>query len=467
MDVTIVNVALPSIRVDLKASIAGLQWVIDAYTLVVASFLMLGGSLADRFGRRRVFQTGMAVFTLSSLLCSLAPSVQWLIAFRAMQAFGGCMLNPVAMSIIAHTFTEPKERAKAIGVWGAVMGIAMALGPLAGGVLTQDIGWRSIFWVNLPFGVAAIVLAACYIQESKAVLARRADPVGQLLVLLALSSITYGVIEGPQAGWHSPTIVSLFALTVVALAALLYYEARRHEPLLDLRFFRSVPFSCATLLAVCTFATFAGFLFLNSLYLQEVRGLSALETGIYTLPMALGMVICSPLSGRLLNARGARIPILICSVTTVASALLMTRLSTVTPLSTLLLAYLLFGIGFGMVNTPITNSAVSGMPRAQAGLAAAVASTSRQVGAALGVAVAGAVAGGQAAAGTRFSVATHPVWWMVAGAGLLMALLGFVSTSQWARRSVENVAHLLEEPAAQDAPKPSGGAVSDPGVAPR
>jgi predicted MFS family arabinose efflux permease len=274
-----------------------------------------------------------------------------------------------------------------------------------------------------------------------------------LLVLLSLASLTYGVIEGPMAGWHSPTIIGLFLFSLAGVATLLHYEGRRHEPLLDLRFFHSVPFSCATVLALCAFATFAGYLFLNSLYLQEVRGFSSLQTGIYTLPMALGMVICSPISGRLLNAGGARLPITICGVTTVASALIMTRLSADTPLAILLFAYLLFGIGFGMVNTPITNTAVSGMPRAQAGLAAAVASTSRQVGAALGVAISGAVAGAQAAAGAKFSTATHPVWWMVVGAGVLTLLLGFASTSRWARRTAENVAHLLEEPDDQAGPR--------------
>lgn len=451
MDVTIVNVALPAIRSDLNASTSELQWVLDAYTLVVATFLMFGGSLADRYGRRRIFQTGMALFTLSSLLCSLAPSVNWLILFRIMQALGGCMLNPVAMSIIAHTFTDPKERAKAIGVWGAVMGLAMAVGPLIGGILTQAIGWGAIFWVNIPIGIAAIVLSACYIPESKAEHTRRADPVGQILILLALASLTYGVIEGPQMGWESKPIIGLFLLAMFAVAALVHYEGRRAEPLIDLRFFRSAPFSSATILAICTFAGFGSYLFLNTLYLQEVRGLSALQAGLFTLPMALGIVVCAPLSGRLINRGGARLPILIAGIVTVASALLMTGLTAVTPLPVLLSAYLLFGIGFGLVNTPITNSAVSGMPRAQAGLAAGVASTSRQIGAALGVAVAGALANAQAAAGTDFPAATHPVWWMQVCLGLVTVILAFASTNRWARRSAEKVSHLLQEPMVQRA----------------
>jgi EmrB/QacA subfamily drug resistance transporter len=201
MDVTIVNVALPSIRRDLGASISGLQWTIDAYTMVVASLLMLAGSMADRFGRRRVFQAGMALFTLGSLLCSWAPDIRWLIGCRVLQALGATMLNPVAMSIITNTFLDPKARARAIGVWGAVVGVSMALGPLIGGALTQSVGWRSIFWINLPIGIAAMILAGRYVPESKATRARRVDPLGQLLVFVALTALIYAVIEGPTNGW--------------------------------------------------------------------------------------------------------------------------------------------------------------------------------------------------------------------------------------------------------------------------
>src|SRR5947209_2280238 len=179
LDNTIVNVALPSIRRDLGASVSSLQWTIDAYMLVLASFLMLAGSTADRIGRRRVFQIGLTLFSVGSLLCSISPSVQWLIAFRAMQAIGGSMLNPVAMSIITNTFTNPRERAQAIGVWGGVVGISMALGPVLGGALVEGIGWRSVFWVNVPVGLAAILLTARFVPESRAQHARRPDWVGQ------------------------------------------------------------------------------------------------------------------------------------------------------------------------------------------------------------------------------------------------------------------------------------------------
>lgn len=443
MDATIVNVALPSIRHDLAASISGLQWVIDAYTMVVASLLMLAGSMADRFGRRRVFQMGMALFMLGSLLCSVAPNIHSLVAFRIVQALGATMLNPVAMSIIANTFHEPKARARAIGVWGAVAGVAMALGPVIGGALTESIGWRSIFWVNLPLGAAAMLLAARYIPESRAAHPRRLDLIGQLLVFGILAMVTYAVIEGHNAGWGSTTIIGLFAAAGLALVALLVYEPRRHEPLIDVRFFRSAPFSSATLIAVCSFSAFSGFLFLNALYLQEVRGLSAFHTGLCTLPLALATILCSPLSGRMIGRYGTRPSLLASGTATVISALIMTQLTTTTPLPLLLLTYAIFGIGFGMVNAPITHTAVSGMPKAQAGLAAAVASTSRQIGASLGVALAGTILGARVHNG--FAAASHLFWWLVVGGGMAVLGLAWMSTTRWAHGTTRHAAHLLEE----------------------
>src|ERR1700754_1795423 len=200
LDSTIVNVALPSIGRELHASVSGLQWTMDAYALVLARLLMFSGSTADRSGGPTTFQAGLAVFTVGSLLCSLAPGLGWLIAFRMLQAVGGSMLNPVAMSIITNIFTERKERARAIGVWGGVIGISFALGPIVGGLMIEWVGWRGIFWINVPVGIAALVLSALYIPESRALKVRRPDPVGQALVIITLSALTYGIIEAPHRG---------------------------------------------------------------------------------------------------------------------------------------------------------------------------------------------------------------------------------------------------------------------------
>jgi len=446
MDSTIVNVALPSIRADLRATLSDLQWVIDAYTIVLASFLMLGGATADRYGRRRVFQIGMLLFTGGSLLCSLAGNVHLLIAARVIQALGGSMLNPVAMSIIVHTFPEPRERARAIGVWGAMAGISMALGPIAGGVLTQSLGWHAVFWVNVPVGLLALALTARYVPESRAPVPRRPDPIGQTLLFVGLGSLAFCVIEGARQGLAVGLPAGVLAATCVGL--LVIYEPRRREPLLDLRFFRSIPFSSATLIAVCMFAALGSMLFLNTLYLQNVRGNDAFHAGLCLLPMAAMVMIVSPLSGRLVGSRGARPSLLVSGLMLTLSALLLVRLSTSTPLPQLLLAYALFGTGFGMVNAPVTYAAVSGMPRAQAGLAAAIASTSRQVGTSLGVAVAGALVGRQlgisGVAWTQLPAASHAMWWALAGAGLVILALGALSTSRRAHNSAARVAHLLD-----------------------
>ncbi|WP_079404889.1 MFS transporter [Streptomyces sp. 3211] len=451
LDNTVLNVALPSMRRDLDASVSGLQWSIDAYTLVLASLLMLAGSTADRIGRRKVFVAGLVAFTVGSLLCSLAPSLDWLIVFRMVQAVGGAMLNPVAMSIITNTFTDPAERARAIGVWGAVGGISMAAGPLIGGVLVDSVGWRSIFLINLPIGLAALALTLRHIQESRAARPRRPDPLGQVLVIALLGSLTYGIIEAPAAGWRSPLIMGCAVVAVASFVGLLIHEPRCKEPLIDLRFFRSAPFSGATVIAISAFAGLAGFLFLNTLYLQDVRGLSALHAGLYMLPMAGLTVLFAPLAGRLVGSRGPRICLLIAGVSMAASGLLFALFEAETSNPLLFTGYMLFGLGFGMVNAPITNTAVSGMPRSQAGVAAAIASTSRQTGGTLGVAVIGSVLASGLANGSDFSGAAQPAWWIITLCGLLVLVVGAATSGAWARGTAERTARTLEEQVGQTA----------------
>ncbi|MFJ8729978.1 MFS transporter [Streptomyces bauhiniae] len=445
LDNTALNVALPSMQRELHATTSGLQWTIDAYTLVLASLLMLAGSTADRIGRKRVFMAGLVIFTLGSLLCSLAPNLELLVVFRMVQAVGGSMLNPVAMSIITNTFTDPRERARAIGAWGAVVGISMAAGPLAGGLLVESVGWRSIFWVNLPVGLAALLLTLRFVPESRAPRPRRPDPVGQVLVIALFGSLTYAIIEAPDAGLTE--VLPFAAVAVAALLALLIYEPRRAEPLIDLRFFHSAPFSGATGIAVSAFAALGGFLFLSTLYLQNVRGLDALHAGLWMLPMAVPTLLCAPLSGRLVGSRGPRLPLLIAGAAMTVSGLLFALFEAETSNVTLFLGYVLFGIGFGFVNAPITNTAVSGMPRAQAGVAAAVASTSRQLGQTLGVAVIGAVlAAGIGTSPYRdtFVSAARPGWWILAACGAAVLILGLLTSGRWAHRTAERTAERLQ-----------------------
>ncbi|GAA4388679.1 MFS transporter [Tsukamurella soli] len=423
MDTTIVNVALPAIHTQLHAPVSHLQWVVDIYTLTLASLLVLAGASADRFGRRRVFRIGLVTFAVGSLLCSLAPSVGVLIAARALQAVGGSMLNPVAMSIITAVFTDRSERARAIGVWGAVVGISTALGPLVGGILIDALGWQSVFWINLPICAVALTLTFIVVPESKASRARGIDPIGQLLAMAIMFTAVFGLIE------RQPL---MFALTAITLAAFVFHESRHASPFIDLRFFRSVPFSAATLSAVCAFAGFGAFLFTMSIYLQNTRRFSAVETGLMFLPMALCVLVTSPVSGRLVARYGTRPSLLGAGVLMTVAAAIFSTVRADTSLVELGIAFAAFGIGFGLVNAPITNSAVSGMPLDRAGAAAAMATTSRQIGISLGVALCGRLAG----AG---------LWWTVAGFAVVVAVLAVLSNTAAAERSRQRIAPLLEQ----------------------
>ncbi|WP_227982656.1 MFS transporter [Nocardia spumae] len=422
MDATIVNVAIPTIRSDMDAPLSRLQWIVDIYTLTLASLLMLSGATADRFGRKRMFRIGLAVFALGSLLCSLAPTIDLLIGARFVQAIGGSMLNPIAMSIITTVFTGRMERARAVGVWGGVVGISTALGPMVGGVLIDALGWQSVFWINLPICAIALVLTTIFVPESKSATARGIDPLGQGLAIVVMFTLVFGLIE------HQPEIL---AVTAVALAGFVYVEWRHHSPFIDLRFFRSVPFSAATLTAVCAFAGLGAFLFSASLYLQGVRHYSAVHTGLLYLPMALGMLICSPLSGRMVGRHGTRPSLVVAGTLLAVAAALLTTLRADTPIWQLIVMFAIFGIGFGMVNAPITTAAVSGMPLDRAGAAAAVASTSRQVGVSVGVALCGLLTG----AG---------LWWVVAALAACIVALGIGANTAWALRSRDRIAPLLE-----------------------
>jgi EmrB/QacA subfamily drug resistance transporter len=433
MDISIVNSALPAIRQDLHASVTGLQWTVDAYTLVLGSFLLLAGSTADRFGRRRIFQIGLAAFGLGSLLCGLAPSIGWLIAARALQAVGGTMLNPVAMAIIATTFPDPAERARAIGVFGSMSGLSLALGPILGGALVDGMGWRFVFWINVPIVAAAIVCTRLFVPESRAARARRFDPVGQLLVVLVLVSVVFAIIESQQLGWTSPLILGLLAVAVLGVLGILAYEPRRTDPLLELRLFRSVPFSAAILIAVFALCGFGAFLFVTPQYLQDVRGMSALVAGLCLLPVGVLIVVLSPVTGWLVGTRGPRLPLVVAGAALALGGAASLWLEPATPLPAVLAIYLLFGIFLGTVNPPITNTAVSGMPRSMAGVAAATASVGRQTGTTLGVAIAGTIMGSTLSrGGTEFTSAAHAVWWLALGLGAGIVVLGLLSTGRWA-----------------------------------
>jgi EmrB/QacA subfamily drug resistance transporter len=472
MDISIVNVALPAIRRDLHASVSGLQWTVDAYTLVLATFLVLAASTADRVGRRRVFQAGLATFGLGSLLCGLAPGTGWLIAARVLQAAGGTMLNPVALSIVAGIFTDPAARARAIGVFASVSGLALGLGPILGGALVDSVGWRSVFWVNVPIAAVAIVCTALFVPESRAARARRFDPAGQALVMLVLGSVVCAIIESARLGWTSPVMVGLLTAAALGGAGIVGYEPRRRDPLLELRLFRSMPFSGAIVMALWGLCGFGAFLFVSTLYLQDVRHMSALTAGLCLLPVGTLVLILGPRTGRLVGKRGPRVPLVVSGTALALGGGAAAWLGPATPLLAVLGVYLLFGIALGTLNPPVTNSAVAGMPASMAGVAASLVSAGRQAGTSLGVAISGTVAGpALARSGLTFTSAARGVWWMVLGLGAGIAVLGLLSSGRWALGTARRAAALFEQvdrgddlrPAAPDASVTPAG----PGLRPR
>lgn len=444
LDSTILNVALPTLQRDLHASIAGLQWVSDAYLLVVASLLMLTGSAADRLGRKRLFLAGLAGFSLGSLLCSLAPDTGSLIALRMLQGVGGSMLTPISLSIVRNTFSDPRERAQALGIWSGIFGVAAACGPVLGGLLVGSVGWRSIFWVNVPIGAAMIAATLRYVPESRAPRPRRVDVPGQLLMIAFLGSLTYAVIQGPVAGWADPAILALLAFAAVSLAAFAAVERRQREPLLELRFFRSRPFTGASVIAVLAFVVLGGFLFVITLYLQQARGYSPLRAGLSLLPAMIVMALAAPVSGQVTGRRGPRVPLVASGLLIAAGMTLLLGLRPGTPFALVAAALAVIGAGLGLVNPPITNTGVSGMPPAQAGVASAVISVTRQVGSVLGVAVLGDLVTTGAARGqshaAALSGATHGAFAVALGCGAVIALVGYLSTTARARASAAAVA---------------------------
>lgn len=441
MDISIVNVALPAIREDLDASPTALQWTVDAYALVLASFLMLAGSLADRFGRRRVFLVGLALFGIGSLCCGLALGIGWLIAARVLQAAGGTMLNPVALAIVANTYTDPPGRARAVGVFSSMTGLALALGPILGGLLVDAVGWRAVFLVNVPIVVVAAVCARMFITESRAARPRRFDPVGQLLVVVLLGSVVFAVIESRSMGWSSPVIVALLTAALGSIVGIILYEPRRADPLLELQLFRSVPFSAAILMAVCALCGFQAFLFVTTLSLQTVRGLPASAAGVCLVPIGAMVLLLSPASGRLVARRGARTPLIIAGAALATAGVASLWLTPSAPLVAVALIAAVVGVFIGMVNPPITVTALAGTPRSMAAVAGAVASTGRQIGTTLGVAIAGLVVGPALSRGTgRFAEEARGVWWLMIGLGIALVTLALLSTGAWARSTARTAA---------------------------
>jgi EmrB/QacA subfamily drug resistance transporter len=391
LDASIVTVALPTIQRNLHAQLAGLQWVVDAYTLPFAVLLLTAGTLGDRFGRKRVFLIGLVVFTAGSAMCGLATTLGWLIAGRVLQGVGGAALSPGSLSVLAAAFPIPRERTQVIGIWSGVSGVALAAGPLLGGLLIQASGWQAIFFVNLPIGVVALLLGLRVLAESRNPAANRLDLPGQVLAIGGLAALAYALIEAQADGWGSTLILALFAASAVLLIGFLWVEARAAEPMLPLDLFKSVIFSTANLAALVVGFALLGTVFFIAQYFQEVQGYTALQSGERTLPTTVGIFIVAPLAGRITARLGPRLPVALGGIFAGVALLLLTRLTVTTGYGAIWWNFALFGIGIGLMLSPITSAVLASVPPNRSGLASSTVNTSRQLGSVLGIAVLGAL----------------------------------------------------------------------------
>ena len=391
LDNTVVNVALPSIQDDLHASLSGIEWTVNAYTLTFAVLLVTGGRLGDIFGRRKMFLFGVVVFALSSAAIGLAPDQPWLVAGRAVQGVGAAFMMPGTLSIISNTF-PPEERGKAIGTWAGVSALALALGPVVGGALTEYVSWRAIFFLNLPVAAGAVAVTLFATRESRdETTNHRVDVPGIGLLSLGLTTLVLALIEGNSWGWGSPEIVALLTAAVVGLGGFALLEPRVRDPMVDFSYFRSRTFLGANLVAfVVSFAMLAMFFFL-ALYMQNSLGYSAVEAGVRFLPSTLMIVLIAPLAGRLADRVGSR-PLMVTGLSLSAFALfLQTRIGVGTGYELLLPSFVIMGVGMALTMSPMSTAAMNSVTPEKAGAASGILSMSRMVGGTFGVAAIGAL----------------------------------------------------------------------------
>lgn len=390
LDNTVVNVALPTISRELGAGVSELQWIVDGFVLAFASLLLTGGIVGDRYGRKKTFLTGLVVFTAASLGCGLSQNTAQLIAARSVQGAGAALLLPGTLSIITVTF-PPHERARAIGLWAGVSGLALALGPTVGGLMVERLGWESVFFLNIPIGVVAYAVATRTVRESVSPEQRRLDVPGLLLGTSALFLVTFGLIESNERGWTDPLIVGSLIGSGILLGAFLTWERRSPHPMMPLRFFRIPAFSAGSTVAFSvSLGMFATFFFL-SLYMQTIRGYTAFEAGVRFLPMTLAIIATAPNAGRYAQKHGSRIPMTYGLILAGGGLLVLSRLSVETSYLLILPVFAVMGHGMGSTMAPMTAAVMNAVGHERAGLGSAMTNTSREVGGVFGIALLGTV----------------------------------------------------------------------------
>lgn len=385
---SVVNIALPAISKDLGAGMDSLQWLVSAYVLALASLLTFSGTLADRFGRKRILMLGNVVMVVGAIICALSVETSTLILGRVVQGVGSAMIAPAGLSLLTAAFPEKSARAMAVVWWTTIGTVSLAAGPILGGLIVRDFGWQSVFWSGVPLGLLALVLAATLLKESKSDTPSPFDPVGQTLLTVFLGALAFTLIEGIHLGWTNPWILAGFAVWIVCLVVLIPYEKRHPHPLVPVELFADHPFTTAISTAVLGYLALAGLLFVNTFYLQSARDLDPMSAGLLTIPLAVGATISAQLSGRFV-ATGRSRGILIVSGSLIAASSLGLWATETAELWWVIVPYLVFGFGFGFIADPISVTALSSLPVAKAGLASSLISTSKQVGQMLGIAGAG------------------------------------------------------------------------------
>ncbi|QQC66084.1 MFS transporter [Paraburkholderia ginsengisoli] len=406
LDVTIVNIALPQIGASLKANVAGLQWVVDAYTLAFAVLMLSAGVLGDRFGARRMYAAGIVLFAFASLACGLAPEAPMLVGARALQGVGAAAMLPNSLALLNQSYGhDPKLRARAVGLWTAAGAVSIAAGPVVGGLLIAAFGWRSIFLVNLPICAAGLAATLLWVPrpQTERRRAQAADPrgidlSGQALAIVALTAFVAAVIEWRPLGLSHPLVAGGFVVALLAAAAFVAVEARVAAPMLPLSLFGTRTFSAAVLFGICVNLTYYGMVFVLSLYLQRVRGYTPLQAGLAFLPLTGGLLLSNVVSGWVVGRFGVRVPMILGAITAGLGYGLLHRVDAATPLLGLLLPFLLIPSGMGLAVPAMTTAVLASTDAQRAGTASAVLNTARQAGGAVGVAAFGALASGAAAA---------------------------------------------------------------------
>lgn len=431
LDLTIVNVALPSIGRDLGGSVTGLQWVVDGYSLALASLLLVGGRLGDRSGHKRVYLAGLAIFAVSSVLCAAAPSIGWLIGFRVLQGGGAAIELPATLAILTHTFTEQRERVQAVGIWTGAAGSSLVIGPVLGGGLIAVFAWRAIFLVNVPIAVLIGALTLWTVRETVEPDAGHLDVPGQLLGTATLALLAGGVIEGGRQGFASPFTLFLLPAGLVSLAAFVTVERVRQHPMLPLAVFRSLAYSAANADGLVMGFVTVGVLFLFALFFQQVQGDSAIAAGLRFVPLTIAFVIVGPLLGRVINRIGHRVPMAAGCTLMGLGALALLPIEASSGYGGVAWPFVIIGVGYGLTSTPMAAAVLGAVPASRAGMASSTNLAARVTGGVFGIAILGALLPNQGGHGETgaFTLGLHAAL-LVAG---IVALSGAAAAAAFIR----------------------------------